>query len=421
MAATKYYLQSKRDSAPIYIRFSNGTKFNIKRKIGVNIHPSDWSKKTNYPINKDKFTKSLKSKLLKLESFILEEFNEDNSLGKTINGHWLENKINHFFNRTNFNNPFETVFGIIEYIIKHAHTRKNGKGAIGLSYNRIKGYKNLRVVLEKYNDGQDISIKSIDKDYINRFTHWLLNEENYKISTTNKKISDLKGICFEAESHGISINTQLRHIKGLTEQKNEQVIILNRKELEQISLTEIENKSLLNVKKWLLLGCEIGQRLDDLLNVTENNIHPSKQGNFRIIKITQQKGHNTVQIPLNDIAEEVIKDGLPYKISKVNFNKYVKKLCKDCNIDEKIQHFKLDPETNRKKKSFYKKYELITGHTCRRSFASNYYGLMPNSLIMKVTGHVQERTFLKYIGKSDEDFTDLIFNGMNKALKKHMY
>ncbi|MCT4662914.1 MAG: site-specific integrase [Tissierellales bacterium] len=418
MASTRYYLQSNKNSVPIYLRFSDGTtKVNIKRKTGLVINPVKWSKKTNYPIAKDEATKNLKSKLLKLESFILDEFNNDNSLGKIIDGFWLENKISHFFNRANFKNPFETVFGIIDYIIQNAHTRKNGKGTIGLSYNRIKGYKNLKVVLEKFNSGNDISIKSIDRDYINRFSNWLLNNENYKISTANKKISDLKGICFEAESHGITINPQLRHIKALTEQKSECVIILNRKELDQIRDTKIKNKSLVNVKKWLLLGCEIGQRLDDLLKLTEDNLYKSKKDNFRFIKLTQQKGGKTVEIPLNPIAEKVIKDGFPYKISKVNFNKYVKKLCKQCGINEEVEHYKLDPETNRKKKGFYKKNELITGHTCRRSFASNYYGQMSNSLIMKITGHVQERTFLKYIGKSNEDFTSLIYNEMIKTIK----
>lgn len=419
MASTKYYLQSDKSFVPIYLRFSDGTtKINIKRKTGLVINPEKWSKKTNYPIAKDKATKDLKSKLLKLETFILDEFNEDHSVGKIIDGFWLENKISNFFNRANFKNPFETVFGIIDYIIKNADTRKNGKGSIGLSQNRIKGYKNLKVVLEKYNYGKDISIKSIDRDYINRFSNWLLKEEAYKTSTANKKISDLKGICFEAESHGIVINPQLRHIKALTEQKTVEVVILNRKELDQIRTTEIDNKSLLNVKKWLLFGCEIGQRLDDLLKVTENDIRKSKKSNFRFVKLTQKKGNKTVEIPLNPFAEEVIQNGFPYKISKVNFNKYVKKLCKICEINEEIEHYKLDPETNRKKKGVYKKYELITGHTCRRSFASNYYGQMSNSLIMKVTGHTTEKTFLKYIGKSNEDFTSLIYSEMLNSHKQ---
>lgn len=417
MASTKYYIQSKKQSAPIYLRFSDSTKFNIKRKTGLFINPASWSTATNYPIAKDETTKSIKSKLQKLESFVIDNYNEANSTGKNIDGKWLENIIDKFFNRADLSNPFETVFGTIDYIIKNAHTRKNGKGSIGLSYNRIKGYKNLKVVLAKFNNEKDIIIKSIDRAFINNFANWLLKDEAYKVSTANKKISDLKGVCFEAESHGIAINTQLRHIKNLTENRKETVIILNREELDKIQKTEIDNKSLANVKKWLLFGCEIGQRLDDLLNITEENISTSKNGEYRILKLTQQKGNKKVEIPLNPIAERIIKDGLPYKISKVNFNLYVKKLCEKCEINEEIKGSVMDPETNRKKFKVYKKYQLITGHTCRRSYASQFYGIMRTSLIMKITSHTREKTFLKYIGKSNEDFSDLIYEGMTNSLK----
>jgi hypothetical protein len=35
----------------------------------------------------------------------------------------------------------------------------------------------------------------------------------------------------------------------------------------------------------------------------------------------------------------------------------------------------------------------------RRSFASNYYGKIETPLLMNITGHSKERTFLTYIGK----------------------
>ena len=46
----------------------------------------------------------------------------------------------------------------------------------------------------------------------------------------------------------------------------------------------------------------------------------------------------------------------------------------------------------------------ITTHTGRRSFATNYYYNKEAStpMIMSVTGHTKESTFLKYINKSDE-------------------
>jgi len=46
----------------------------------------------------------------------------------------------------------------------------------------------------------------------------------------------------------------------------------------------------------------------------------------------------------------------------------------------------------------YKKHELVTAHTGRRSFATNLYKQgFPALSIMQITGHKSEESFLKYI------------------------
>ena len=44
------------------------------------------------------------------------------------------------------------------------------------------------------------------------------------------------------------------------------------------------------------------------------------------------------------------------------------------------------------------KYEFVTSHIMRRSFASNYYDKIETPLLMNITGHSKESTFLTYIG-----------------------
>ena len=55
----------------------------------------------------------------------------------------------------------------------------------------------------------------------------------------------------------------------------------------------------------------------------------------------------------------------------------------------------------------YPKYELISAHTCRRSFASNYYGQMPTSAIMEITQHVSEKVFLSYINITPKENAEM--------------
>jgi len=51
------------------------------------------------------------------------------------------------------------------------------------------------------------------------------------------------------------------------------------------------------------------------------------------------------------------------------------------------------------------KWELISSHTARRSFATNMYLTRRMTLagIMAITGHTTEKSFFRYIKISDED------------------
>jgi integrase len=63
----------------------------------------------------------------------------------------------------------------------------------------------------------------------------------------------------------------------------------------------------------------------------------------------------------------------------------------------------------RKLKGIFKKYKLITAHDLRRSFATNYYSKVETPILMRITGHKKESTFLDYIGEnfSQDHYADL--------------
>jgi hypothetical protein len=69
---------------------------------------------------------------------------------------------------------------------------------------------------------------------------------------------------------------------------------------------------------------------------------------------------------------------------------------------------KLNQEVKAKKRIGYrtkytqsKKWETLSSHIGRRSFASNFYGKIPTSLLISATGHSNEEMFLKYINPVD--------------------
>ena len=95
---------------------------------------------------------------------------------------------------------------------------------------------------------------------------------------------------------------------------------------------------------------------------------------------------------------ELLENEFPKKVSQVVFNKQIKVLCKMSGIEGLVSGFKNNPRTRRKEIIKAPKYEFVTSHIMRRSFASNYYGKIETPLLMNITGHSKESTFLTYIG-----------------------
>lgn len=64
------------------------------------------------------------------------------------------------------------------------------------------------------------------------------------------------------------------------------------------------------------------------------------------------------------------------------------------------------------------KYEAVTTHSMRRSYASNYYNVIPTALIMSVTKHATEIQLHKYLGLTDDEIADQYDAALAKALSK---
>ena len=404
MATIKYLLQSKSESSNIYVRFSIDRLTAPKRKTGFIVNPKDWSATKSQPITKNEDLKSLKFKLDKLGLFIETAFNQSVNKGIEINGDWLQQQID-VFNKKVALVDLDILSNYIEKYINDAPYKQNQKKELGLSESRIKAFENfknmiLRFEKEQFNS-KKITISQVDIPFSDVFKKWLIEQE-YSINYAGKNIDNLKSICFDAEKNGIEVSPQLKNIKSMSVNKvAEDIIYLSPEEQSLIKNATIEREALKNTRKWLLLGCLLGQRGGDLLSITDKNI--IENNGRKIIELKQMKTGKLVAIPLLPDALDIIKDGFPYKISASKFNEYLKDLCEISKINT--------PTTGRVKTQqrgstimkTLPKHDFISSHVCRRSFATNYYGRIPTPLLMSITGHGTEKMFLKYIGKTSYD------------------
>jgi len=90
-------------------------------------------------------------------------------------------------------------------------------------------------------------------------------------------------------------------------------------------------------------------------------------------------------------------------------NDYLKELGQLAEIEESI--LITATKGGKRETETFKKWELITTHTARRSFATNaYLQNVPTISIMEITGHKTEKSFLKYIKISQEDNANKLIN-----------
>ena len=129
-----------------------------------------------------------------------------------------------------------------------------------------------------------------------------------------------------------------------------------------------------------------------------------------ILTIQQQKNANSkpIQIPLLPQVLEILQKyngDFPPLLSesiKNNFNYYgqlVKKVCQKAELNDEIKTLQYKSAKNKSGIITKKKWELVSSHIGRRSFATNMYGSLPTALIMNLTGHLTESSFLLYIDK----------------------
>lgn len=404
MATIKFLLQSKKENSNIYVRYSINRNIVLKRKTGFLIDAKDWSEDKSMPKTGNEDLKALKSKLEKLGTFINEAHNKTISKGIEFDGEWLQLQIDLY----NHKIPVVDLDVLTTYIQKYideAPFKQNAKKGLGLSNGRVQNLKLFKATIVRYEADalkkKSILIKEIDLKWVEKYKMWLFNQ-GYSPNYVGKNIANIRTICLDASKNDIETSPQIKNIKGISESREpEDIVFLTEEEQEAIKNAPLIREALINARKWLLLGCLIGQRGGDLLNITKKNI--KEINGVKIIELKQQKTGKQVAIPLLPEAVEIIESGMPYKTSLVHFNEYIKDVCEAAKLYTPTKGRKKIEQGKPTVKDVYPKHEMVSSHICRRSFATNFYGRIPTPILKDITGHGSERMFLAYIGKTTYD------------------
>lgn len=405
MATIKFYLTrpKSKDETAIYFLFSygafqllpNGKKKYLPLKYYTThtIHPDGWDKSKGEPKNIQRY-KELKMSLTNIEAKTMDILRRLENDGIAPTNELITKELDSIYKA--HKQVKETIIDTLPAFIENFIEICDRKPLT------IKGYKQTLRELKDYSilKNKRLRFDEINLDFHLDFVEFLTSK-NYSPNTVGTRIKDVKTFMNESYDRGLHKNLDFKK-KSFKKPSSETFsVYLNDSELTQIYNIDLSlAKRLDRVRDLFIIGCCTGLRFSDLSQLCADNF----SGDGTITIKTIKTGH-TVVIPLHTRVRLIMEKygyDLPKIPSNQKFNDYIKEVAKLVKINEPIC---LDLQKG--DLSFKKtlpKWELVTSHTARRSFATNaFIAGVPAISIMKITGHKTESSFMKYIKISDKE------------------
>ncbi len=423
MASIKYLIRGTRNPSKITVRLKIDRKNDFRRTIPVYINPEYFNNKSGKVRNIAEFTdkQNIQATLDEFQHYLMKRFNKAHENGEFINSDWLQECMNSYFNPVE-KADLNYLINYFDHYIEELKIKTNEKtGELGASKATITKYATIKKKVEAFEKltKKKYRLSDINVQFRNDWLNYLLEVEHLGKNTAGRYLRFLKTVCLDAQNSGYHVSPELIKVKGFNTKVKK--IYLTLEEIEKIEKKEFEDDKMEAAKDWLIIGCNIGQRAGDLLQLTNKNIF--QYDDHTAIELQQQKTKKQIQIPISDKVQSILdkrKGNFPMNYSKNKgsamtiFNRLIKDVCRNAKINEKIEGARINPDTNRKEDGEFKKYKLVTSHICRRSFATNNYGNIPTPYLMHITGHGSEKEFQNYIGKTENDYAKNILQYWNK-------
>ena len=402
MTKIGFRIRSSEKYASIYVYFHNSENQKIERRTGFYTRSKYWSiynQRSYCTTSGDRVNRLLD----KLEDHLTKSYNLSRGSGLVVDGVWLEIHIAQVFSRKIKDKEGFVLFQIDQFIQQAPFRIKGYGGEMGLKENTIRNYRGLKRILTAFENyrGAPLLLAEIDKAFVESLTSWMMSEMNYSVNYTSNTLKLLKAICSEARKNGVNVHYYAEHISCFNQREKDRYLqILTSQDIYKIKNTQGLTPKERIARAWILIGLCIGQRVSDLLSLEPKNLRESKNGGV-YVDIIQQKSTRFVTIGVVDPdVVFLLKENFPKPLYAQQFNYLIKEVAKKAGIDEIVKGYKLSKAPKRKVLGKYYKWELLTAHDLRRSFATNYFGKIETPILMHITGHTKESTFLKYIGKT---------------------
>jgi integrase len=388
----RYNLLKKKNTSYILLCISYDGK-RLQTSINEKIDPNKWSKlKQRVKISCTEAF-NINSYLDKIEAIAKKIYYKCKMEGYSPTTDGLKEMI---FSKLNGSNKKLSFYEFVEEFTELSKNTKKKETIDDYNYT-IKSLKEF----EKYKRRR-IDWDTLDMKFYDAYMDYQYNVKGNSQNLFGKRIKHIKTFLNAAYESGNNKHLMYKGFKRL--QFDTDTIYLNEQEIDKMYMLDLsKNKRLERIRDLFIVECLTGVRYGDLMKITKEYIFKDS------IKIKVSKTGQVLHTLLLPTTKKILKKYnfiLP-KISNSNYNKYIKEVGKIAGINQTLTQ---ESYRSGKAVSFKrKKYQLITTHTARRSFATNMYkrGYSPVQ-IMSITGHKKESTFLTYIRITNEESVRMI-------------
>lgn len=423
----RYYLKDGKGTSQTsifaLITLSNATafKYSIKEKI----LPKDWDFDNQMPISKRKYPdlvnllNTRKSQVDKIyRTFVLDHRKEPTREQlKQLLDEQIRDKNTHEDEQTNlFAIFFDRFIKQSEGGIRLSNSgRPLSKGTFQIYHVTLDVVKEF----EKTKRKKPLTWLDMDFEFYTDFTEYLTAEKKLATNTIGKYIKTIKTVLNDATDREINTNLKFRTKKFKTVSEETESIYLSEKELKEMELLDLSQTPHLDrVRDLFLIGSYAGVRFSDWDKIRPDQV----KGN--LIEITTEKTGKKVVIPIHPTVQRIFQkydNKLPRRPSNQNTNAYLKEIGQKMKLLN-VKVSKTLTKGGMKMTQNLEKWNMLSTHTARRSFATNeYLQGTEMEMIKAITGHTTEKSFMKYIKVTPTQHAkrlDLIWAERNKIQTK---
>ena len=395
----KFYLHSPNDSSSLLYLSVSFNYLRLRLSVGFSVNSRFWDTK-NQRVNHNQPGYIIINNELARIKYEISDFLTQLKISKSnIEKIEFENKIKSIIKPNSY-----LIEKQNDFFSKYLQWIENRKSSNRYSLKTINNYFLVYYRFKSFIESKQIPItfEKINDTLLDDFLAYMINNYNYVNNTANINLKKLKAFLHDIENEvGVKYN-----FKPIKESKNYETpsVTLDEDELQKIETLELDNHRQL-IRDIFIIQIHTLLRISDLNQIKKTQFDIEKG----ILTVNQYKTGGQVIIPIIEKVRKILQIW-NYQVPQINkqtYNKYLKEICKIAELTQEYEIVRYSG--NQRIVEVKPKYELISSHTARRTGITLLIKKgVPMSMIMKISGHKNIETLMKYVRLTQEEAIDSV-------------